>query len=327
MSQSKTTSLIAALMLSLGGTACAGAATPGEDFPDRIYLTLAPEALPADNAAASLVRDASLPILTDKAYNDAVFAMLLKVAAEVGQDLSETDPALFDTWLLGALTVMSHESRWTHFRRLDPLGGRCQTELNSGKRYSERSTKLEAMFEAHLRPLVQACPLFDAGAPATQLLASYDLESVGIMQLALRWHLAEYTEPRAFLSVEESLRYGLGYLYKGFISLARNSEGYECLRSHRPESKEFRRALVRGAWAGQYNSGQLGRSCRFADPSDPWAANDLSFERDLERVLAADDESPELSPSLAALRLTIARRFESGSRHGEASLLQAIQKL
>src|SRR5690606_17905743 len=47
--------------------------------------------------------------------------------------------------------------------------------------------------------------------------------------------------------------------------------------------------LIRASWAGMYNSGNLGASCRFTNPNSDWAKNDINFKKSLEKILSLDD--------------------------------------
>jgi hypothetical protein len=294
-------------LLQLGGIAYSA---PFADFPDRLYLTLARDPrlpLPTD----PFTRDGRVPLHSGIQYNDAVFRSLISSASEIGSELAEVDTSIYVAWLVQALAVSTHESHWAHFRMLRPLGDRCQENLNSGVRHQEKSPRLGELFQKYLRPISGSCQDFRKDRPSLQLVASSDLESVGIFQIALRWHLAEYVDTGDFLNVERSIHYGLRYLYKGFSALVRNSDRFPCLSEHELESEAFRRALVRGTWAGHFNSGQVSKACRFTNAQSPWVKNDQNFVRSLNDLLEKRD-LPSLSPEFEEVRSEVIRWFREG---------------
>ena len=46
--------------------------------------------------------------------------------------------------------------------------------------------------------------------------------------------------------------------------------------------------MIRGAWAGKYNSGNTSRTCRFTDSNHRFSRNDRGFERNLEKIFNAE---------------------------------------
>src|SRR5690606_31033885 len=83
-------------------------------------------------------------------------------------------------------------------------------------------------------------------------------------------------------------RYGLGLYKGGFDGVYRNSNRYSCVNTASGVSYYN---LIRAGWSGIYNSGNLGASCRFADPNSDWAVNDSNFKKSLDKILSLDDSA------------------------------------
>ena len=107
------------------------------------------------------------------------------------------------------------------------------------------------------------------------------------MQVSIRWHFDDFLANRKFESVQATLQYGIGHLMKGFNPVYRNAGEYKCLA----ETGIFKKSkinylnLIRGVWAGQYNSGSITKTCRFADSASPYKSHDIGFEKNLKKVL------------------------------------------
>jgi len=141
------------------------------------------------------------------------------------------------------------------------------------------------------------------------------------MQLSIRWHDKDYLKNKKYLSVEESIQYGLNLLNQGFRSAYHNFEKYHCLRTEvtTKENDNFNdygdffwweqkknyvinyKNLVRGVWAGWYNSGQLDKTCRFDDIFSPHAPKDEHFTKNINKVL--DYPNSSFGNSLAEMNI------------------------
>ena len=95
---------------------------------------------------------------------------------------------------------------------------------------------------------------------------------------------------KKYESVEDTLQYGISHLMKGFNPVYRNINDYKCLATKGGFFKKKKPLnyidLIRGVWAGQYNSGSITKTCRFADSSSPFKSHDKGFERNLNKILA-----------------------------------------
>ena len=79
---------------------------------------------------------------------------------------------------------------------------------------------------------------------------------------------------------------------KGFNPVYRNISDYKCLSSgggwgiFKKKKPLNYIDIIRGVWAGQYNSGSITKTCRFTDSSSPFKGHDKGFERNLNKILA-----------------------------------------
>jgi hypothetical protein len=213
-------------------------------------------------------------------------------------------------FILASLLTPFHESRWTHFRALPVLFDKCIEKRNNGKIFEgvkgSRKATVIAAFEEHFRtqnslgiePIVD-CSEISRSNPAVQLLGSSDLLSTGLYQpVMLFGHLKDYYEPQSFLSLDDSIAYGVAYLFDGFRKLYGTVQKYKCLYKtvENPKTKEKEQVLdihlfVRGLWAGHFNSGHVTKTCRFTDPDHEYSKNDKNFKTDLDLFLNLHTEN------------------------------------
>lgn len=297
------------LLAVLTGTPSAQAAEFAlSQSPDSIYFTLKPHA-PVTND----------PVLTaggEASYVSAVFRAALREGHRLGETyLKDGLPRAYYAFLVSALQVPEHESKWQQIRRIAKLGARCSSGSNTGSRIKAVSAKAYQTFRESMQtqanPLVSDCASYAREAAALQLLGSHDALSTGYMQMTMNWHAAHYTSGN-FLHAQAAINDGLKYYQTGFTSVLRNPRKYACvLTGKEPAEPVNYVTLIRATWAGQYNSGNLSKACRFVnDPSSPWVqGNDVPFRENLEDLLAGRNVLAKFlkGEDLAALQELIAR--------------------
>mgnify|MGYP000706729366 CR=1 FL=1 len=116
-----------------------------------------------------------------------------------------------------------------------------------------------------------------------QLVRGANGTDIGMMQVSVRWHYDVFLANKNYESVDETIKYGLGFLMKGFEPLYRTANDYNCIYENGSVNYE---SLVRGIWGGYYNGGSYKNACRFADAASPYQGHDRGFKRNLDKVLA-----------------------------------------
>ena len=267
---------------------------------NKFFYTLSPTySLPAENPVFH-VGD------TKAEYVKSVFKEILNVCSSftglTAQDadfnltadqttLIKNDKNLFWVIMTGCLAIPYHESRLTHFRKVDTLlnpKGKtiCSMGMNNGQ-YLTFNKKLHDLFvsEFQNKGLVTDCSNLIQENEHTQLAGSSDYLSTGMMQVTMNWN-KEHIQTGEFLNVRSTLFYGLRKYVRSVVRLYSNFEDHECLVINK---QRHYANLVQAAWSGDYNSGNDSKSCRFTDPTDAWAANDDSFKISYDALLSNDN--------------------------------------
>jgi hypothetical protein len=204
--------------------------------------------------------------------------------------LEEGNPESYVSFLVGALTVPLHESRLQHYRRLDREQGRCVEAMNSGASLAKAGSRAVQLFRSTAKqgaaPIMPDCATFRADEPALQLLGSFDALSTGLMQINYVAH-PDYLPNGDFLSIPKTIRRGLEQYMLGFKALVERPDSFDCVKGARDGEIDYAK-VIRGAWSGAYNSGNLKQSCRFTSQTNRWArSNDVPFARELGSVIDA----------------------------------------
>jgi hypothetical protein len=233
----------------------------------------------------------------DGAYVSDLFGVILRSADALAHPyLTQGDHRAYYAFLLGSLVVPYHESSLVHFRAVEPLGKRCIASLNAGaplRKTPELSRVFTRYFKQGAAPLVPNCSQLSPTQGTVQLLSSSDYYSNGIMQVAINWHEDGYVATGAFLRIPDTLTYGLQIFHRGFDAVYWNAKSYPCLKRTGGAAGDpvNYKNLIRGAWAGVYNSGNLSSTCRFENARSPWRNNDVSFLSHLDAILT-EGKSP-----------------------------------
>ncbi|MBY0413523.1 MAG: hypothetical protein K2Q18_05130, partial [Bdellovibrionales bacterium] len=171
-------------------------------------------------------------------------------------------------------------------------GDVCRPEVNNGDLVKKGSETTYNLFNQYFKtaelPFFPNCEEISTNY-VTQIIRGGDGTDLSIMQVSIRWHFDDFLANKKYESVASTLQYGIGHLMKGFNPVYRNIETYECLYTktglfNRKKKIDYTK-LVRGVWAGQYNSGSISKTCRFDDSSSPFKHHDKGFEKNLNKIL------------------------------------------
>jgi hypothetical protein len=279
---------------------------------NKFLSTVAVTALLSTNAFAELSRNKALdkmmytinpgatlsgPVYSDqsdsatksKYASDLVRLILKEAHAQAASYLEANDTQAYYAALVMALTVPMHEGLYIQYRSVQ--GDACNADANSGELVKKAGETNYSLFNQYFKtpenPFFPNCE--DLGTDQlTQIIRGGDGTDLSIMQVSIRWHFDDFLANKKYESVESTLQYGIGHLMKGFNPVYRNVADYKCIS----ESGFFKKKkinyinLIRGVWAGQYNSGSISKTCRFADSSSPFKGHDRGFEANLNKVLA-----------------------------------------
>ncbi len=231
-----------------------------------------------------------------KQYKTQVLRIILEEAHEQAREYLQVGD--FDGYwgfIIAAMTVPLHEGANIHFRKVDNDGTKCQERSNSGSIFSSSTRYSNVFTRVFKQGSIEALPDCDQLSSQEylyQLLHGHDGSDVGIMQVNLYWHERNFLASGYWKNVRSTIRYGLELVKKGYNGIYRNSSNYSCVYSNGALDYD---KVIRGSWAGVYNSGNLSASCRFANPSSDWARNDINFKNSLEKIKSLDDASSRSS--------------------------------
>lgn len=223
-------------------------------------------------------------------YQSEIFNLILEEAEKLAREYSEVgDDKAYQAFILGALAVPSAEGQNIHFRKENNESLACGERSNSGElleKNKNASRGFLEIFKKENNADIPGCHELINEEHVLRLIHGWDGSDIGIMQvnLAVAGHRRLYFSQGSWKSVRESIRYGLNIFKKGFNHAYRNPTS--CMLNQKGEIIYLN--LIRGGWAGWYNSGNHQSNCRFADPNSPWAGNDRHMSSVLERLLSMD---------------------------------------
>jgi hypothetical protein len=246
-----------------------------------------------DNMVFTLSPKAEIkgPVLKDNRnhaqYGSEIVNIILKEAHNRAKSyLDSGDHKAYYSFLMLALTVPMQEGLYIHFRQNENDGTLCNAYANSGDLVKDKSSKtVSDLFQTYFKKTNMApdCSTLSREPVLNQIIRGGDGSDMGIMQISIRWHYERYYAPKQYLEVDKSVRFGLNHIMGGFRSAYSNASKYSCIRKDRKSPINYE-ALVRGSWAGIYNSGNLGQTCRFADPKSAYKAHDEHFKKNLDKM-------------------------------------------
>jgi hypothetical protein len=222
-------------------------------------------------------------------YGTSLVTLIIKEAdAKARKYLEAGDTQAYYAFLALGLTVPLHEGLYVHFRNVD--GDVCNVNANNSelvRKSGETNFKIfNQYFKNPARPYFPNCEAMNRTTGVNQMIRGGDGTDLSLMQVSIRWHFDDFLANKKYESVSQTLNYGLSHLLSGFDPVYRNVADYPCISGTMFAKKKINYLnLIRGIWAGKYNSGSIAQTCRFADPNSPYKKNDIGFARNLEKIL------------------------------------------
>lgn len=225
-------------------------------------------------------------------YGREIAKIILKEAHEVGKKyLDYGDYKGYYSFLVLSLTVPLQEGVYVHFREIENDKDFCYIERSTGKKIENSKAKKnfkKAFNDSNNSFLIDSCKDIKNEKRIKHLIAGgADGSDVGIMQISTLWHYDEFLAKKKYESVKDTVRYGLQHIMNGFRPIYANYQKYPCLLLE--DGKVNHDAIIKGSWAGKYNSGNLGSTCRFADTSSAHAGKDKGFNNNLKKTINVAD--------------------------------------
>lgn len=260
---------------------------------DRMMYTINPTA----TVSGPVFRD--MADKDEKAkYATSLVSLILKEAdIKAKKYLEAGDTQAYYSFLALSLTVPLHEGLYVHFRNVD--GEVCRAEANSGeiiKKAGEITYKhFMDTFKKPGESYFPNCEEMNKTVGVNQMIRGGDGTDLSLMQVSIRWHFDDYLANKKFESVQKTVNYGLSHLLNGFDPVYRNVADYKCISESGflKKKKVNYINLIRGIWAGKYNSGSIAQTCRFADANSPYKNHDIGFAKNLNKIL---DFNGSISP-------------------------------
>lgn len=251
---------------------------------DRMTYTINPK----EKLIGPVFRDQSSK--ADKSqYVSALVSLIIKEAdSKARKYLEAGDTQAYYAFLALSLTVPLHEGLYIHFRSVD--GDVCNAAANSAELVKKAGSATYKIFNQYFkdpaRPYFPNCEEMKVTSGVNQMLRGGDGTDLSIMQVSIRWHFDDFLANRKFASVAQTLNYGFSHLLNGFDPVYRNIADYKCIVDEGLQKKKINYInLMRGVWAGKYNSGSISQTCRFANPNSPYKNHDIGFAKNLNKIL------------------------------------------
>ncbi len=252
---------------------------------DRMMYTINPVA----KVSGPVYRD--MGSVEDKSkYGTALVSLILKEAdLKARKYLEAGDTQAYYAFLALSLTVPLHEGLYIHFRNVD--GDVCKVDANNGNLVKKGSSSTYKIFmdtfKAPGNSYFPDCEVMNKTVGVNQMIHGADGTDLSMMQVSIRWHFDDFLANKKYESVQQTVNYGLSHLLNGFDPVYRNVANYKCIsESGFLKKKKINYInLIRGVWAGKYNSGTLTQTCRFADPTSPYKGHDIGFAKNLDKIL------------------------------------------
>ena len=239
-------------------------------------------------------------------YFRAMVGEIVSHAHELAREWKESEPQLYYSFILASLTFPFHESRLVHFTHRDP-SYYCYFSNDVFANYDGFMDQLKSMehgktkiarqkYAGHLHEKLpnfiklgglesnffKSCAHLKKYETVQQLLFDGFYADVGIMMLNHHSH-TDFFQTNKIFHVDQAMDYGFKYFYQGFEGLVSNINNYPCIDKSAP-SRSMYLDIIRGAWSGKYNSGNMLRKsvCRFSEANH---SNDRAFLSSLNKVL------------------------------------------
>ena len=280
----KTRRLIAAsLVFPLLTCSAALSAVNRVEFLDNMMFTINPEI----QTQGPIFVDSQTSKRQD--YISEVMKIILNEAHNQAKTYLEAgDSQGYYAFMVLSMTVPLQEGLYVHFRETSNDGSVCNPDANEGAILGEEAKTAKMRFNQYLKsgtiPFLANCDQVSESPTLKQIIRGHDGSDMGIMQVSLRWHYDDFLANKRYESVKSSVEYGLNFIMNGYRYIYRNVNDYSCLTSFFRRNIQYEN-LIRGAWAGKYNSGSVKKTCRFEDRGSAYRGADEHFEQNLEKVL------------------------------------------
>ncbi len=290
---------------------------------DRMMYTINPQ-IAISGPVYSDVSDSS----TKSKYASELVRLILKAAHDKANKYLEAgDFQAYHTFLALGLTVPLHEGLYLQFRRAE-APDLCRPEVNNGDLLRKSSEPTYKLFAQYLKtpdmPFIPNCENLAAGKQ-TQIIRGGDGSDLSVMQVSIRWHFDDFLANKKYESVAKTLDYGMNHLMNGFNPVYRNIDNYKCIVEGGTMFKKKKInyvSLIKGIWAGKYNSGNIAQTCRFADTSSPYAKHDSGFAKNIEKIMNSNGSiivdmvgEFKLEPTVAAAVREITDNMKNGTNN------------
>jgi hypothetical protein len=258
---------------------------------DRMMYTINPSA----KASGPVFKDTYSGAERAKYASSVVRTILKEADKKARKYLEAGDTQAYYAFMTLGLTVPLHEGIYIQYRSVD--GDVCNAAANSGelvKKAGETTLKyFNQYFKSGSSPYFPNCETMKSTAGVKQIIRGGDGTDLSMMQVSIRWHFDDFLANKKYESVDTTLNYGLGLLMSGFDPVYRNVANYKCISDAGLSRKKLNYInLVRGIWAGKYNSGSIAQTCRFADPTSPYKNHDIGFQNNLNKILSFSGSLP-----------------------------------
>lgn len=255
---------------------------------DRMMYTINPSL----KLSGPVFRDQATPAERTKYANSLVALILKEADAKARKYLEAGDNQAYYAFMALGLTVPLHEGLYVHFRNVD--GDVCRADANSGdlvKKAGATTYKIfNDTFKSGTTPYFPNCEAMKQTVGVNQMIRGGDGSDLSIMQVSIRWHFDDFLANKKYESVQKTLNYGMSLLLSGFDPVYRNIADYKCISAPAFSFSNAKKKisyinLIKGIWAGKYNSGSISQTCRFADPNSPYKSHDIGFAKNLDKIL------------------------------------------
>ena len=233
-------------------------------------------------------------------YGSEMVKLMLKEAHQKAKKYLEVDDTQgYYAFLTLALTVPLQEGLYIQYRGVN--ADVCNPAANNGELIKKVGESSYNNFMQYLaggeRPFIVPCENINPDKGLMQIIRGYDGSDLSVMQVSVRWHFDDFLANRKFENTVQTLNYGYKVLMDGFEPVYRNISDYECLgggksggllggifKKKKNTELDYTK-IIRGVWAGKYNSGSIAKTCRFAETNSPYKHHDEGFEKNLNKVL------------------------------------------
>ncbi|MDO9183515.1 MAG: hypothetical protein Q7U04_13960 [Bacteriovorax sp.] len=224
-------------------------------------------------------------------YVNSLVGLILKSADEKARKYLEAgDTQAYYAYLILGLAVPLHEGLYVHFRHVNV--GICNVDSNNAELVKKSSPITYKIFKQYFknaeRPYFPNCEEIKETNSTNQMIRGADGTDLSIMQISIRWHFDDFLANRKYESVSQTFDYGFNLLLSGFDPVYRNISDYKCILETSQKIKQQKinyLNLIKGIWAGKYNSGSISQTCRFADVNSPYRNHDIGFAKNIEKIL------------------------------------------